>query len=52
MTGLLQFGSFAYDNLDIQHTSCYTVLDMEEEARYGLGPSEASVKAWISTFYR
>jgi len=50
--GLVQFGSFASDNLGIQRTGCYTVLDMEEEARYGLGPSEASVKAWISTFYK
>ena len=31
MAGLVQFGSFA-DNLGIQRTGCYTVLDMEEEA--------------------
>ena len=30
--GLVQFGSFASDNLGIQRTGCYTVLDMEEEA--------------------
>jgi hypothetical protein len=30
--GLVPFGRFVSDNLGIQRTNCYTVLDMEEEA--------------------